>query len=75
MEYLPAFDFFGSHLHWYVNHKKKLYTRLGGLLSITSILICTLIFIILFKELMDRNNPQITENDYPNNGYKKNKIW
>ena len=74
MEYLPAVDFFGSHLHWYVNHKKKLYTRLGGILSLLSILICAPLFIILIKELINRNNPQTTENDYSNNEFKKIKF-
>ena len=39
-----------------------------------SIIICAIIFIILFKELMDRNNPQTTENDYPNSEFKKIKF-
>ena len=74
MEYLSAIDFFGSHLHWYVNHKKKLYTRLWGILSIISISICVSLFIILLKELIDRKNPQITEDDYPHKEYKKIKF-
>ena len=74
MEYLPAFDFFGSYLHFYVNHKKKVYTHLGGILSIISISICIFIFIILLKELIDRKNPQITENDYINREFKKIKF-
>ena len=74
MEYLPAFDFFGSYLHWYVNHKKKVYTRLGGIFSIISIFICIFILVILLKELIDRKNPQITENDNPNSEYKKIKF-
>ena len=74
MEYLASFDFFGSYLHWYVNHKKKLYTRLGGVLSIISFLICGLIFIILFNDFIDRKNPQITENDNPNSEFKKIKF-
>ena len=74
MDYLPAFDFFGAYLHWYVNHKKKLYTRLGGILSIISISICATIFFILFKKLIERKNPQITEDDYPNSEFKKIKF-
>ena len=74
MEYLAAFDFFGSHLHWYVNHKKKLYSRLGGILSIISLLVCAPFFIILLTDLINRNNPQITENDYSITDFKKIKF-
>ena len=71
---LVSLDFFGSYLHWYVNRQKKLYTRLGGILTIISFIINLLVLIILLQNFLIRDNPQITENVDANNDYKKIKF-
>ena len=71
---LISLDFYGTYLHWYVNRQKKLYTHLGGALTITSFIICFLVLIYLSKDFLIRNNPQTTENDDPNSEYKKIKF-
>ena len=71
MDILISLDFFGSYLHWYVNHQKKVYTQLGGVLTIISFSICIMILAFQFTELLNRDNPQTTENDIINNEFKK----
>ena len=74
MQFLISLDCYGSFLHWYVNHQKKVYTRLGGILTIISSSICISILIFLLNELVIRNNPNITENDESNYEFKKIKF-
>ena len=74
MQFLISLDCYGSFLHWYVNHQKKVYTRLGGILTIISSTICVSILIFLLEEFVNRGNPNITENDETNYEYKKIKF-
>ena len=74
MDFFTSLDLFGSHLHFFVNHKKKLYTPLGGILTSISSIICASLLVYLLKEFFGRDNPQITENDEVNNEYKKIKF-
>ena len=71
MNLLISFDLFGSYLHWYVNHQKKVYTQLGGILTIISLSICITLLAFLFSNFLTRENPQTTANDVINNDYKK----
>ena len=71
MKMLISLDFFGTYLHWYVNRQKKLYTRLGGIFTIISFIICFLVLLYLLKEFFIRNNPQIIESVDASNDYKK----
>ena len=70
MEILRSLDFFGSYLHWYVNQKKKVYTRLGGILSVISIVICFIVLVYLLSGIIKRKNPQTTEEEQSINEYK-----
>ena len=63
METFVSLDFFGSFLHWYVNYKKKVYTSLGGILTVFSSIICCILLAFLIKDFTSRDNPNITEND------------
>ena len=74
MELLVSVDLFGAYHHWYVNHKKKVYTSFGGILTLISLIIFTIVSSFYFKHFINRENPQITENDKPNYQYKKIKF-
>ena len=74
MEFLISLDFFGAHLHWYVNHQKKVYTRLGGILTFISFIVCSIISTFIFKNFIIRENPNIMENDKINTEFKKIKF-
>ena len=74
MQLFVSLDFFGEYLHWYVNHRKKIYTSLGGILTSITFVVCALISAFYFNALIKRKNPQITENDEPNHEFKKIKF-
>ena len=74
MEAFVSLDFFGSYLHWYVNSKKKVYTCLGGILTVFSSIICGILLAFLIKDFMCRDNPNVTENDKSNYEFKKIKF-
>ena len=67
---LTSLDFFGSYLHWYVNQKKKVYTRLGGILSSISFVICFIVLVYLLSGIINRENPQTTEDNLSNNEFQ-----
>ena len=67
-------DFFGSFFHWYANRQKKLYTNLGGVLTIFSFVICGSILTFLFRDCLGRTNIKATENDEINTEFKKIKF-
>ena len=74
MSIFTSLDFFSTYVHWYINKQKKIYTDLGGIISIISFMMCLCIFILLFEELIKRENPQISEDDEPHNEYRKIKF-
>ena len=74
MEVFKALDFFGSYLHWYVNKQKKVYTFLGGILTILSFVVCFIVLVKLLREIITRNNPQINIDEHPSNEYPKIKF-
>ena len=73
MEIFQSLDFFGSYLHFYVNKQKKVYTLLGGILTIISFVVCLIVLINLFRGVISRN-PQITMDDQPSKEYPKIKF-
>ena len=73
-------DFFGTRHTFYSDKMPKLYTVVGGLFSILSILACLLIFIIFSLDDLKRKTPQTTISSIPSEGYRKikfgkEKIW
>ena len=74
MSVLKSIDFFGSFFHWYAKRQKKLYTTLGGILTLFSFIVCGTILGFLFNDCLGKTNPQITENDEINTEFKKIKF-
>ena len=74
MELFVSLDFFGGYLHWYVNHQKKIYTRLGGILTTLSFIICFAISTFFFRNFIKRGNPILTENNFISKKLKKIKF-
>ena len=73
-------DFFGTKYSFYSNGKPKLYTILGGILSIISIIVCLLVFFFITLDDIFRKNPTVTTSSIPSEGYHKikfdkEKIW
>ena len=58
-EILKYMDIFGTKLNFYSDKRKKYYTKLGGILSIISILICIITFILVTKDDLSRKFPHI----------------
>ena len=73
MKIFKSIDFFGSYLHWYVNKQKKVYTLLGGILTIISFVICFIVLVNLLRGVVARN-PQINMDDQPSMEYPKIKF-
>ena len=79
-EIVKYFDFFGTKYNFYTDGKPKLYTMLGGILSIISIIICLLVFYFITSDDIFRKNPIVTTSSIPSVGYHKikfgkEKIW
>jgi len=77
---IKYFDLFGTRCTFYSDKMPKLYTVVGGILSIFSILVCIIIFIIFSLDDIKRKSPNTTISSIPNAGYKKikfneEKIW
>ena len=74
MQLFVSLDLFGAYLHWYVNHQKKVYTILGGILTSICLIVCTIISTIIFNNFIKREKPNVTENDQTNIEFKKIKF-
>ena len=79
-EIIQYFDFFGTKYNFYTEGKPKLYTMLGGILSIISIFICLLVFYFITSDDIHRKTPTVTTSSIPSEGYHKikfgkEKIW
>jgi len=77
---IKYFDLFRTRCTFYNDKMPKLYTVVGGILSIFSILVCIIIFIIFSLDDIKRKSPNTTISSIPNAGYKKikfneEKIW
>ena len=73
-------DLFGTSCTFYNDKMPKLYTVVGGILSIFSILVCIIIFIIFSLDDLKRKFPNTAISSIPNAGYRKikfskEKIW
>ena len=73
-------DLFGTRCTFYNDKMPKLYTVVGGILSIISILVCIIIFIIFSLDDIKRKFPNTTISSIPSERYKKikfgeEKIW
>ena len=79
-EIIKYCDLFGTKYNFYTDGKTKLYTILGGILSILSIIICLVIFIIINLDNIRRSTPFVTTSSIQTENYNKikfgeEKIW
>ena len=76
---LKYLDFYGISFNFYTEGSRKLYTPLGGLLSLISIFLGIIIFIYINLEDFLHNNPisttSVEREQYLNITFKKEKIW
>jgi len=73
-------DLFGTRCTFYSEKMPKLYTVIGGIFSMISILVCILIFTIFSIDDLKRKFPITTTSSIPSEGYRKikfgkEKIW
>ena len=73
-EIIKYCDFFGTKYHFYTDGKPKLYTMLGGILSVISIIICLLVFFCITSDDIFRKTPTVTTSSIPSEGYHKIKF-
>ena len=59
-EAFTSIDLYGLHYHFYADKNRKIYTPIGGILSLIAILLSVIAFIILNKDEFFHNNPQST---------------
>ena len=77
---LKYFDIFGKKCSFYVEQTPKLYSVMGGILSITNICVCSMIFIYTSLNDFLRINPSISISSIQPNEFQKvnagkEKIW
>ena len=76
LEYL---DFFGTAFTFYTEGGRKLYTPLGGILTILSIIVSIFIFVYIKLEEFLYNNPNSTtstkRDNYRNIKFREEKVW
>ena len=77
---LRYIDVFGTRFTFFNNKKPRLYTVIGGILSIISIIVCLLSFIFFSLNDLTRSFPIVTISSIPTEGYRKikfgrEKIW
>ena len=78
-EFLRFFDFFGTKCSFYTEQKLKLYTPLGGILSITSFIAGIFIFIYMNMKSFKREDPIIISTSIKEENhiikFNEEKIW
>ena len=78
-EILRFFDLFGTKCSFYTEQKLKLYTPLGGILSIASFISATFIFIYMNMRSFKREDPIIISSSIMEKNHKtkfnEEKIW
>ena len=76
---LKYFDLFGTNFNFYTEKKRKYYTSFGGILTILSILIGTLVFTFINLDDFLHNNPNSTTStarvNVRNITFLQEKIW
>ena len=73
-------DLFGTKCTFYSDRMPKLYTITGGILTIVSLFLCLLIFVVFSLDDLKRKFPITTTSFIPSEGYRKinfgqEKIW
>ena len=73
-------DLFGTRCTFYSDRMPKLYTITGGILTIVSLFLCLLIFVVFSLDDLKRKYPITTTSFIPSEGYRKinfgqEKIW
>ena len=78
-EAFTCIDLYGVHYHFYADKKGKIYSPIGGILSLITILLNIIAFIILNKDEFLHNNPLSTtstsKEPYRNVKFEEEKIW
>ena len=76
---LKYLDFFGTTFNFYIERNRKLYTPLGGILSLLSLIFGILVFIFINLDELSQNIPNSTTSiakvDYRKIKFKEEKIW
>ena len=67
-------DLYGTHFHWYIGYKPKLYTIYGGIFSILSIFFWIAIFLLFEFNNLKRTHPVISASTFPPKGYRNIKF-
>ena len=67
-------DLYGTHFHWYIGYKPKLYTIYGGIFSILSIFFWIAIFLLFEFNNLKRTHPVISSSTFPPKGYRNIKF-
>ena len=79
IEILKYLDFFGTKFNFYTEKSRKLYTPLGGILTLLSIIFGIIIFIFINIDNFLHNSPSSTtsimEENYRKIKFKDEKIW
>ena len=72
-------DIFGARFNFYIEKNRKLYTPLGGILTILSLIFSMIIFIHIYLDDFSHNNPNTTTSIEKENSRKikskEEKIW
>ena len=76
---LKYIDFFGTNFNFYIEKNRKLYTPLGGILTILSIICATVIFLSMNLDELRHNVPisstSVVQETYHNVKFAQEKIW
>jgi hypothetical protein len=79
IEILKYLDFFGTKFNFYTEKSRKLYTPLGGILTLLSIIFGIIIFIFInidnFLHNVPNSTTSIMEDNYRKIKFKDEKIW
>ena len=79
VEIFKYFDCFGTTFNFYIERDRKLYTSLGGILSILSFIFGILVFIFINLDDLLQKNPNsttsIAKENYRKIKFKDEKIW
>ena len=79
LEIFKHFDCFGTKFNFYIEKSRKLYTPLGGILSILSLIFGILAFIFINLDDLLQKNPysttSIAKENYRKIKFKDEKIW
>ena len=79
IQILKYLDCFGTKFNFYIERNRKLYTPLGGILTLFSFIVGIIIFILINLDDLLRNIPNSTtstaKENYKNIKFRDEKIW